>query len=136
MIEVNIKKLADIDLPAYQTDGAAAMDLVAAVSEEIVLPPHTPVLIPSGIAIELPSREYVALLFARSGLGCKYGIALANGASFKADYPEYAAAMFFLCSIPPAIGLFLSVIPLKNYALSNKEHSRILAELQERRHGK
>ena len=87
MIKVNIKKLADIELPAYQTDGAAAMDLVAAIPEEIVLQPHTPVMIPSGIAIELPSREYVALLFARSGLGCKYGIALANGVGvIDSDY--------------------------------------------------
>jgi len=87
MIEVKIKTLADIPLPAYQTEGAAAMDLVAAISEDLVLMPHTPVMIPSGIAIELPSREYAALVFARSGLGCKYGIALANGVGvIDSDY--------------------------------------------------
>ena len=87
MIEVKIKRLADVELPVYQTAGAAAMDLVAAISEPIELAPHTPTMIPSGIAIELPSRAYVALLFARSGLGCKYGIALANGVGvIDADY--------------------------------------------------
>lgn len=59
--------------------------------------------------------------------------ALRDGASFKADYPEYAMAMFFLCAIPPAIGLFLSVIPTRKYALSDKEHARMLDELTARR---
>ncbi|OQA47529.1 MAG: Melibiose carrier protein [Firmicutes bacterium ADurb.Bin300] len=60
--------------------------------------------------------------------------ALRAGASFKADYPKYAMAMFLLCSIPPAIGLLLSVLPLRRYALSDSEHSRILDELNQKRH--
>ena len=60
--------------------------------------------------------------------------ALQAGGSFKDDFPQYAAAMFFLCSIPPAIGLFLSIIPMRKYPLSNGEHKRILAELIEKRH--
>lgn len=60
--------------------------------------------------------------------------ALVNGANFK-TYAEgnYAAAMFFLISIPPAIGMALAVIPTFKYALSDKEHTRILDELVERR---
>ena len=88
----------------------------------------------TGIASIITGVVYSIVGFSDTAIE-QLNVALANGASFKADYPEYAAAMFFLCSIPPAIGLFLSVIPLKNYALSNKEHSRILAELQARRHG-
>lgn len=42
---------------------------------------------------------------------------------------KYAAAMFFLISIPPAIGMILSAIPTLRYALSDKEHERILDEL-------
>lgn len=42
---------------------------------------------------------------------------------------KYAAAMFFLISIPPAIGMVLSVVPTLKYALSDKEHERILDEL-------
>lgn len=60
--------------------------------------------------------------------------ALQAGGSFKDDFPQYAAAMFFLCSIPPAIGLLLSILPMRKYPLSNGEHKRILAELIEKRH--
>lgn len=64
--------------------------------------------------------------------------AIEKGASFI-DYDggtgagKYAAAMFFLISIPPAIGMFLSALPTLKYALSDKEHKRILAELVEKR---
>lgn len=53
--------------------------------------------------------------------------------TFKADFPEYAAAMFFLVSIPPAIGCLLSIIPTWKYPLTNKEHARILEFLRVRR---
>lgn len=59
--------------------------------------------------------------------------ALRAGASFKADYAPYAAMMFFLCSIPPAIGLFLSVIPIKNYGMTDSEHRSMLEALVKRR---
>jgi len=88
----------------------------------------------TGIASIISGVVYAVVGFSGSAVE-ELNNALYNGASFKYDYPEYAAAMFFLCSIPPAIGLFLSVIPIRNYALTNKEHSRILAELQSRRHG-
>lgn len=60
---------------------------------------------------------------------------LNQGASFKADpaFAPYRMAMFFLCSIPPAIGCLISIIPTLKYALTDKEHTRILKELQERR---
>lgn len=59
--------------------------------------------------------------------------ALRAGASFKADFETYAAMMFFLCSIPPAIGLFLSVIPIKNYGMTDSEHRSMLEVLVKRR---
>ena len=59
--------------------------------------------------------------------------ALNNGANFKTDFEPYATAMMFLVSIPPAIGLLISVIPTIKYALSDKEHTRILNELIEKR---
>lgn len=46
---------------------------------------------------------------------------------------KYAAAMMFIISIPPAIGMALAAIPTWKYALSDAEHSRILDELVERR---
>lgn len=47
----------------------------------------------------------------------------------------YAMAMFFLVSIPPAIGMILSIIPMLKYELTDKEHTRILNELNARRSG-
>lgn len=66
--------------------------------------------------------------------------AIEKGASFitydgGTGAGKYAAAMFFLISIPPAIGMLLSAIPTLKYALSDKEHSRILEELVAKRAG-
>ena len=64
--------------PFYATEGSAGMDLAACIDEDIVLAPMERVLVPTGIAIKLPSSEYGAFLFARSGLTTKKGITLAN----------------------------------------------------------
>lgn len=64
--------------------------------------------------------------------------AIANGESFitydgGTGKGKYAAAMFFLISIPPAIGMLLSAIPTLKYAMTDKKHENILAELVSRR---
>ena len=46
---------------------------------------------------------------------------------------KYAEAMFFLISIPPAIGMLLSALPTLKYAMSDKEHQKILETLVEKR---
>ena len=69
---------ADIPAPFYASAGAAAMDLHACVDQAVVIPAGQRRVIPTGIAIALPSADYVALIFARSGLGIKHGIAPAN----------------------------------------------------------
>ena len=77
----------DIPHPFYATAGAAAMDLCACVDAPVEVAPRALVSIPTGIAIALPSAEYVALVFARSGLGIKHGIALSNGVGvIDSDY--------------------------------------------------
>ena len=77
----------DIPCPFYATAGAAAMDLCACVDAPVEVAPRALVSIPTGIAIALPSAEYVALVFARSGLGIKHGIALSNGVGvIDSDY--------------------------------------------------
>lgn len=68
----------DIPCPFYATAGAAAMDLCACVDAPVEVAPRALVSIPTGIAIALPSAQYVALVFARSGLGIKHGVAPAN----------------------------------------------------------
>ena len=86
----------------------------------------------SGIASILSAVVYAYVGYSDENVAMMTN-ALNNGANFKVDYEPYATAMIFLCSIPPAIGLLLAVIPTLKYALSDKEHSRILEELKVRR---
>jgi len=72
-----LKKAAE--LPKYATPGSAACDLRAVIDTPIDIEPGARALIPTGIAIELPSSDYVALICARSGLAFKRGLGLANG---------------------------------------------------------
>ena len=77
----------EIPAPFYASAGAAAMDLCACVDGLVTVEPRALVSIPTGIAIALPSAEYVALVFARSGLGIKHGITLSNGVGvIDSDY--------------------------------------------------
>ena len=77
----------EIPAPFYASAGAAAMDLCACVDEPVTVEPRALVSIPTGIAIALPSAEYVALVFARSGLGIRHGITLSNGVGvIDSDY--------------------------------------------------
>lgn len=74
-------------LPEYQSDGAAGMDLRAHIPEPLTLAPHRPVLVPTGIAIALPSSDLAAFVHARSGLASRHGIGLANGVGLiDSDY--------------------------------------------------
>ena len=82
-MELKIKALSpkighEIPTPFYASAGAAAMDLHACTDAPVTIPAGKRAVIPTGIAIALPSAEYVALVFARSGLGIKHGIAPAN----------------------------------------------------------
>ena len=87
-MELKIKLLSpNATLPKYATTGAAAMDLTACIDEPITVAPRQLVSIPTGIAIALPSADYVALIFARSGLGVKHGISLSNAVGvIDSDY--------------------------------------------------
>ena len=68
----------DIPLPFYATPGSAAMDLHACIDEAVTIPAGGRSMIPTGLAVALPSPDYVALVYARSGLAVKHGIAPAN----------------------------------------------------------
>ena len=64
-------------LPEYKTEGAAGMDLCAAISEPVILKPLERKLIPTGLKIEL-EHGYEAQIRPRSGLSIKHGITLIN----------------------------------------------------------
>jgi len=79
---------ADLPLPAYETAGAAGMDLRAAVSgdEALVLSPGTRAAVPTGLAFALPGG-FEAQVRPRSGLALKAGVTVANApGTIDADY--------------------------------------------------
>ena len=77
----------ELPWPQRATAGSAGMDLAACMEEDVTIAPRQLVKIPTGIAIALPGSEYVALVFARSGLGIKHGITLSNGVGvIDSDY--------------------------------------------------
>lgn len=79
MSVLKIKKVRDdAKIPFRATDGSAGMDLYACIDEAVEIMPHEIRVIPTGIAIELESADYVAYIYARSGLAIKNGIAPAN----------------------------------------------------------
>ena len=78
-LALKIKKLPNfVSIPQYKTQGASAMDLVAANDEDIIIPSGEIRMIPTGIAIELPHNTE-AQVRSRSGLAIKKGIAVVNG---------------------------------------------------------
>ncbi|MCX7614148.1 MAG: dUTP diphosphatase [Clostridiales bacterium] len=91
-IQVKIKRISSDDgrlpeKPEYATPGSAAFDLKAFLSEPLSVAKGELVSVPTGIAIELPSAEYAAFVFARSGLATKHGICLSNGVGvIDSDY--------------------------------------------------
>jgi len=64
-------------LPTYATPGAAGMDLLAAVTDPVVIPPGGRTLIPTGLSIALPAGHELQIR-PRSGLALKNGIVLPN----------------------------------------------------------
>lgn len=87
-MELKIKKVREnAVVPCRATEGSAGMDLHACITEPITLQPFERATIPTGIAVALSSSEYAVFIFARSGLGIKYGIALSNGVGvIDSDY--------------------------------------------------
>ena len=76
--KVNIKRLSsDAKLPTYGTDYAAGADLYACSSKKISFEPGETKLVKTGIALEVP-EGYAGLIYARSGLASKRGLAPAN----------------------------------------------------------
>lgn len=85
-LTIAIKNLTDLPLPTYQSDGAAGMDLLAAIETPIVLEPNQIRAIPTGIQAAIPIG-YELQIRGRSGLALKHGISLANGiGTIDSDY--------------------------------------------------
>ncbi len=87
MPKVNIKKLNDTAvIPTYGSEFSAGADLYACIEGAICIAPGQTVLIKTGIALEIP-EGYAGLIYARSGLATKRGLAPANKVGvIDADY--------------------------------------------------
>lgn len=78
MKAIRVKKLKDkAIMPTYGSAEAAGADLYACLDKPIVVYPGESVFVPTGLAMELP-KGYAGLIYARSGLACKRGLAPAN----------------------------------------------------------
>ena len=77
-MNVRIKKLSEkATIPTYGTPYAAGADLYACLDEAVAINPGETKMVGTGVAMEIPDG-YVGLVFARSGLACKKGLAPAN----------------------------------------------------------
>ena len=91
----------------------------------------------AGISTIISSAVYAAVGYSGANVD-KLNRAIEKGASFitydgGTGAGKYAEAMFFLISIPPAIGMLLSAIPTLKYAMTDKEHNEILKSLVDKR---
>lgn len=78
MEAIRVKKVkAKAIMPTYGSKEAAGADLYACIDEPVTIQPGESVFVPTGLAMELP-KGYAGLIYARSGLACKRGLAPAN----------------------------------------------------------
>ena len=87
MPTVNVKKLREnAVIPTYGSEFAAGADLYACLDADLTINPAETVLVPTGIALEVPVG-YAGLIYARSGIASKRGLAPANKVGVvDADY--------------------------------------------------
>lgn len=78
MQPIKVKKLREnAILPTYGSSSAAGADLYACLEEAVTIAPGKTAFIPTGLSMELPEGT-AGLIYARSGLACKRGLAPAN----------------------------------------------------------
>ena len=78
MAKVLIKKLDPaVELPAYKTEGASGMDLMALIKEPIILKPNSSCIVPTGLAVAF-SNDFEIQIRPRSGLAAKNSISVLN----------------------------------------------------------
>jgi dUTP pyrophosphatase len=85
---VRLPHAGDLPLPSYQTEGAAGLDLLAAVPREegLVLPPLGRALVPTGLVFQIP-QGYEGQVRPRSGLAVKNGVTVLNApGTIDSDY--------------------------------------------------
>ena len=121
---------AHLPLPQYETEGSAGMDLRAAISDPVTIPPGATTRIPTGLSIAVPPG-FEAQIRPRSGLAAKHGITLPNSpGTIDSDYrgeiqiiltnigaaaftvePEMRIAQMVICPVYRAEWMEVEVLP-------------------------
>lgn len=104
-VTINIKKLKEgATIPTSGSQYAAGYDLYACLDSELTLNPGETHFIGTGIAVEIP-EGYAGLIYARSGISCKRGLAPANKVGVvDADYRgEITVALHNHSTVPQTI---------------------------------
>ncbi len=103
-IAIGVKRLphnADLDIPAYETVGAAGADLRAAIGDDIVLAPGGRAMVPTGLAFEIPFGFEVQVR-PRSGLAAKHGVTVLNTpGTIDSDYRGEVKIILINCGEAP-----------------------------------
>jgi len=88
-VKVAVKRLdhgKDLALPRYESEGAAGLDLMAAIDKPFDLAPGATAMVPTGLSIALP-QHFEAQIRPRSGLAAKHGVTVLNSpGTVDADY--------------------------------------------------
>lgn len=85
-VKVKVVREKNVNLPQYETNGAAGLDIRANIEENIILKPLDRVLVPTGIKVAIP-EGYEIQVRPRSGLALKHGITLLNSpGTIDSDY--------------------------------------------------
>jgi len=104
-MQIRIKKLDErAKIPTYGTEFSAGADLYNLEGQTVTVEPHTTVMIHTGISVEIP-EGYCGLIFARSGLASKRGLAPANKVGVvDSDYRgEFMVALHNHSDLPATV---------------------------------
>ena len=105
MNSIRVKVLrCGAQLPTYGSEGAAGADLYACIGQEVWVQPGETVFVPTGLSMEIP-LGCAGLIYARSGLACKRGLAPANKVGvIDSDYRgELIVALHNHSNVPQSI---------------------------------
>jgi len=127
MTILKIKKLEnakDLALPKYETDGAAGLDLLAAIDDAIIMKPGEIKLVKCGISIAL-EKGYEAQVRPRSGLALKYGITVLNSpGTVDSDYRGEVCAI--LINHSPVEFMVTRGMRIAQMVIAKHEHAKIV----------
>jgi len=126
-VKVTLDETAgDLGLPAYMSESASGMDLVAAVSEDVILEAGQVKLIPTGLRISLPVG-YEAQVRPRSGLALKHGLTVLNApGTIDADYRGEIGVI--LSNLGPEAFVVKRGMRIAQMVIQEVVHARLILE--------